>query len=397
MESLRELYKVGNGPSSSHTMGPARAAKVFMGRYPEATSYEAVLYGSLAATGEGHLTDYIIIKTMDPKPVKITWRPEDFRPFHPNAMQFIAYNEANEEIGTWTVYSVGGGSIIEEGQARDEVESVYPNTTMNDVLDVCKEKNWTLADYVYAYEADIKHYLEEILAVMRESLMNGLVAEGTLPGKLNYPRRAKQFFEQAKANPEDLSILIYAYALAVSEQNACGDVVVTAPTCGASGVLPGVLFALQEREGYSDEQLVDALAVAGLVGDLIKTNASISGAEVGCQGEVGSACSMAAAAVAFLKGASNLHCEYSAEIGLEHHLGMTCDPVYGYVQVPCIERNAVAAKRAYDAAKYAMLTDGYHTITLDQVMQTMKETGHDLMAKYRETAQGGLAKHFAEC
>ena len=301
MESLRELYKVVNGPSSSHTMGPARAAKVFMGRYPEATSYEAVLYGSLAATGEGHLTDYIIIKTMDPKPV------------------------------------------------------------------------------------------------MRESLMNGLVAEGTLPGKLNYPRRAKQFFEQAKANPEDLSILIYAYALAVSEQNACGDVVVTAPTCGASGVLPGVLFALQEREGYSDEQLVDALAVAGLVGDLIKTNASISGAEVGCQGEVGSACSMAAAAVAFLKGASNLHCEYSAEIGLEHHLGMTCDPVYGYVQVPCIERNAVAAKRAYDAAKYAMLTDGYHTITLDQVMQTMKETGHDLMAKYRETAQGGLAKHFAEC
>ena len=177
MESLRELYKVGNGPSSSHTMGPARAAKVFMGRYPEATSYEAVLYGSLAATGEGHLTDYIIIKTMDPKPVKITWRPEDFRPFHPNAMQFIAYNEANEEIGTWTVYSVGGGSIIEEGQARDEVESVYPNTTMNEVLDVCKEKNWTLADYVYAYEADIKPYLEEILAVMRESLMNGLVAE----------------------------------------------------------------------------------------------------------------------------------------------------------------------------------------------------------------------------
>ena len=397
MESLRELYKVGNGPSSSHTMGPARAARVFMKRYPEANSYEAILYGSLAATGEGHLTDYIIIKTMDPKPVKITWRPEDFRPFHPNAMQFIAYNEANEEIGTWTVYSVGGGSIIEEGQARDEVDSVYPNTTMNEVLEVCQEKNWTLADYVYAHEADIKPYLEEILAVMRESLMNGLVAEGTLPGKLNYPRRAKQFFEQAKANPEDLSILIYAYALAVSEQNACGDVVVTAPTCGASGVLPGILFALQEREGYTDEQLIDALAVAGLIGDLIKTNASISGAEVGCQGEVGSACSMAAAAVAFLKGASNLHCEYAAEIGLEHHLGMTCDPVYGYVQVPCIERNAVAAKRAFDAAKYSMLTDGYHTITLDQVMQTMKETGHDLMAKYRETAQGGLAKHFPEC
>ena len=197
--------------------------------------------------------------------------------------------------------------------------------------------------------------------------------------------------------PEDLSVLIYAYALAVSEQNASGDVVVTAPTCGASGVIPGTLFALQQFEGYSDDQLVDALAVAGLIGNLIKTNASISGAEVGCQGEVGSACSMAAAAVAYLKGASNLHCEYAAEIGLEHHLGMTCDPVFGYVQVPCIERNAVAAKRAYDAAKYAMLTDGYHTITLDQVMQTMKETGHDLMAKYRETAQGGLARHFAEC
>lgn len=397
MESLRELYKVGNGPSSSHTMGPARAAKVFMNRYPEATSFEAILYGSLAATGEGHLTDYIIIKTMQPKPVKITWRPEDFRPFHPNAMELIAYNEAEEKLGSWTVYSVGGGSIMEEGQARDEVESVYPQSTMADVLAVCEEKNWTLADYVYEYEADIKPYLKEILTVMRESLNNGLIAEGTLPGKLNYPRRAKQFYEQAKAAKEDLSILIYAYALAVSEQNACGDVVVTAPTCGASGVIPGVLFALQEFEGYSDEQLIDALAVAGLVGDLIKTNASISGAEVGCQGEVGSACAMAAAAVAFLKGASNLHCEYAAEIGLEHHLGMTCDPVYGYVQVPCIERNAVAAKRAYDAAKYSMLTDGSHTITLDQVMQTMKETGCDLMAKYRETAQGGLAKHFAEC
>ncbi|MDE5978103.1 MAG: L-serine ammonia-lyase [Turicibacter sp.] len=397
MESLRELYKVGNGPSSSHTMGPARAAKIFMNRYKEATSYEAILYGSLAATGEGHLTDYIIIKTMEPKPVKITWRPEDFRPFHPNAMQFIAYNESHEELGTWTVYSVGGGSIMEEGQARDEVESIYPHSTMKEVLEVCRENHWTLADYVYTYEPTIKSYLEEILSVMRESLQNGLVAEGTLPGKLNYPRRAKQFHEQAKLQRDDLSILIYAYALAVSEQNACGDVVVTAPTCGASGVLPGVLFALQEFEGYHDEQLIDALAVAGLIGNLIKTNASISGAEVGCQGEVGSACSMAAAAVAFLKGASNLHCEYSAEIGLEHHLGMTCDPVYGYVQVPCIERNAVAAKRAYDAAKYAMLTDGDHTITLDQVMQTMKETGLDLMAKYRETAQGGLAKHFAEC
>lgn len=397
MESLRELYKVGNGPSSSHTMGPARAAKVFMGRYPEASSYEAVLYGSLAATGEGHLTDYIIIKTMDPKPVKITWRPEDFRPFHPNAMQFIAYTEAGEALGDWTVYSVGGGSIIEEGQGRNEVVAAYPDSTMADILKVCEEKNWTLADYVYEHESDIKPYLVEILTVMRETLENGLKAEGNLPGKLNYPRRAKQFHEHAKSMPEDLSVLIYAYALAVSEQNASGDVVVTAPTCGASGVIPGTLFALQQFEGYSDDQLVDALAVAGLIGNLIKTNASISGAEVGCQGEVGSACSMAAAAVAYLKGASNLHCEYAAEIGLEHHLGMTCDPVFGYVQVPCIERNAVAAKRAYDAAKYAMLTDGYHTITLDQVMQTMKETGHDLMAKYRETAQGGLAKHFAEC
>ena len=397
MESLRELYKVGNGPSSSHTMGPARAAKVFMNRYKEAASFEAILYGSLAATGEGHLTDYIIIKTMEPKPVKITWKPEDFRPFHPNAMKFIAYDENEKELGSWTVYSIGGGSIIEEGQARDEVPTIYPHSSMNEVLEVCRKNNWTLSDYVYQYEPDIKEYLGEILKIMRRTLMNGLVAEGTLPGKLNYPRRAKNFYEQAKANKGELSILIYSYALAVSEQNACGDVVVTAPTCGASGVIPGVLFALQEEEGYTDEQLIDALAVAGLVGNLIKTNASISGAEVGCQGEVGSACSMAAAAVAFLKGASNLHCEYAAEIGLEHHLGMTCDPVYGYVQVPCIERNAVAAKRAYDAAKYAMLTDGYHTNTLDQVMQTMKETGLDLMAKYRETAQGGLAKHFAEC
>ncbi|MGL4372386.1 MAG: L-serine ammonia-lyase, iron-sulfur-dependent, subunit beta, partial [Turicibacter sp.] len=271
------------------------------------------------------------------------------------------------------------------------------HSTMNDILKACEEKGWTLADYVYEYEPDIKPYLESIRSVMKEAMVNGLAAQGNLPGKLNYPRRAYQFYEHTKNEKEDLSILIYAYALAVSEQNASGDIVVTAPTCGASGVIPGTLFALQELKGYSDEQIVDALAVAGLVGNLIKTNASISGAEVGCQGEVGSACSMAAAAVAYLRGGSNLHCEYAAEIGLEHHLGMTCDPVFGYVQVPCIERNAVAAKRAYDAAKYAMLTDGYHTITLDQCMETMKETGHDLMAKYRETAQGGLAKHFSEC
>ncbi|HAX72491.1 MAG TPA: serine dehydratase [Firmicutes bacterium] len=397
MESLRELYKVGNGPSSSHTMGPARAARVFQSRYPLATSFEVVLYGSLAATGEGHLTDYIIKKTLEPSVVEIVWRAEDFKPFHPNAMKFIGYNEAKEVVGEWTVYSVGGGSIIEEGQGRGDVAAIYPHSTMAAILQVCEEKGWTLADYVYEYEPDIKPYLEDIRSVMKEALVNGLSVDGPLPGKLNYPRRAKQFYEHAKKDEKDLSILIYAYALAVSEQNASGDIVVTAPTCGASGVIPGVLFAIQEFEGYSDEQIIDALAVAGLIGNLIKTNASISGAEVGCQGEVGSACSMAAAAVSYLRGGSNLHCEYAAEIGLEHHLGMTCDPVFGYVQVPCIERNAVAAKRAYDAAKYAMLTDGYHTITLDQCMETMKETGHDLMAKYRETAQGGLAKHFAEC
>ncbi len=393
MESLKELYKVGNGPSSSHTMGPARAAEVFLKNYPDATSFEVTLYGSLAATGEGHLTDYIINKTLNPVPVKFVWKAEEFRQFHPNAMKFVAFND-DKEIGDWVVYSVGGGSIIEEGQSRSDVAQLYGHSKMDDILAYCEAHELTLAEYVYEYEPDIAPFLKEILNVMRETLERGLKAEGALPGKLNYPRRASMFYEQAKRMPDDISILIYAYASAISEQNGSGDVVVTAPTCGACGVIPGVLFALQEREGYSDDELVDALAVAGLVGNLIKTNASISGAEVGCQGEVGSACSMAAAAVCYLLGGTNQHCEYAAEIGLEHHLGMTCDPVYGYVQVPCIERNAVAAKRALDAAKYSLLTDGVHTISFDQVTITMKETGHDLMAAYRETALGGLAKHF---
>ena len=395
MESLKELYKVGNGPSSSHTMGPARAAEVFLKNYPQATSFEVTLYGSLAATGEGHLTDYIINKTLEPVPVEFIWKAEEFRPFHPNAMKFVALKD-KEPLGDWIVYSVGGGSIMEEGQNRGDVPQVYGHSKMDDILAYCDEQGLTLAEYVYEYEPEIGGFLAEVLTIMRETLQRGLLEEGSLPGKLHYPRRAAMFHEQAKRRPDDVSILIYAYALAVSEQNGSGDVVVTAPTCGACGVIPGVLLALQEAHGYSDEELVDALAVAGLIGNLIKTNASISGAEVGCQGEVGSACSMAAAAVAYLLGGTNQHCEYAAEIGLEHHLGMTCDPVYGYVQVPCIERNAVAAKRALDAAKYSLLTDGTHTISFDQVTITMKETGHDLMAAYRETALGGLAKHFYE-
>ncbi|WP_304340970.1 L-serine ammonia-lyase, iron-sulfur-dependent, subunit alpha [Metaclostridioides mangenotii] len=397
MDSLKELFKIGNGPSSSHTMGPQRASERFKNDNPDAESFRVHLYGSLAATGKGHLTDYIIEKTIAPKKVEIIWKEEEVKEFHPNGMMLEALDKDGKVTADWTVYSVGGGTLAEEGQRNSKANSVYSLETMDDLIKWCEENNKTLVDYVVENDShDILEYLDKIREAMKNAVKEGLSTDEVIPGKLSLKRRAGDFYKKYQEDKE-FSTLVYAYALAASEQNASGNIIVTAPTCGAAGVIPGILFAMQDHYGYDDKKLVEALCVAGMLGNIIKTNASISGAEVGCQGEVGAACSMAAGAVAYLKGGDVRHIEYAAEIGLEHHLGMTCDPVYGYVQIPCIERNAMAAKRAYDAADYSLLTDGHHSITLDQVVETMKETGIDMMDKYKETAKGGLAKHFFSC
>ena len=397
MDTLKELFKIGSGPSSSHTMGPQRAAERFKNENPDAESFRAILYGSLAATGKGHLTDYIIEKTIAPKKVEIVWEEDIIKDFHPNGMKFEALDKDKNVTAEWTVYSVGGGTIAEEGQRNSKSNSIYHLDTMDEIVKWCKENNKTLVDFVLECEPkDIKDYIKTIKDAMRKSIDDGLSTDEIIPGKLLLKRRASTFYNAYKKD-KSFSTLVYAYALAASEQNASGNIIVTAPTCGSAGVIPGIFFAMQDFYNYDDEKIIEALLVAGIIGNIIKTNASISGAEVGCQGEVGAACSMAGAAVAYLKGGTIDHIEYAAEIALEHHLGMTCDPVYGYVQIPCIERNAMAAQRAYDAANYALLTDGSHSVSLDQVVETMKETGIDMMDKYKETAKGGLAKHFFSC
>ena len=397
MDTLKELFKIGSGPSSSHTMGPQRAAERFKNENPDAESFRAILYGSLAATGKGHLTDYIIEKTIAPKKVEIVWEEDIIKDFHPNGMKFEALDKDKNVTAEWTVYSVGGGTIAEEGQRNSKSNSIYHLDTMDEIVKWCKENNKTLVDFVLECEPkDIKDYIKTIKDAMRKSIDDGLSTDEIIPGKLLLKRRASTFYNAYKKD-KSFSTLVYAYALAASEQNASGNIIVTAPTCGSAGVIPGIFFAMQDFYNYDDEKIIEALLVAGIIGNIIKTNASISGAEVGCQGEVGAACSMAAAAVAYLKGGTIDHIEYAAEIALEHHLGMTCAPVYGYVQIPCIERNAMAAQRAYDAANYALLTDGSHSVSLDQVVETMKETGIDMMYKYKETAKGGLAKHFFSC
>lgn len=397
MESLKELFKIGNGPSSSHTMGPQRAAEQFKAKHPEAVSFRAHLYGSLAATGEGHLTDYIIKKTLQPKEVEILWKEDVIKEYHPNGMMLEALDADKNVIGDWTIYSVGGGTIAEEGMRNSGANDTYPHSTMEEIIVWCKQNNKNFVDYVKTYDdADIMDYLVTIKDAMKKSVDDGLATTEVIPGKLNLERKASYFYKQYIANKQ-LNTLVYAYALAASEQNASGYVIVTAPTCGSAGVIPGIFFAMQEFYGYDDKMMLEALAVAGLVGVLVKRNGSVSGAEVGCQGEVGVACAMAAAAIAFLKGGSLRQIEYAAEIGLEHHLGMTCDPAYGYVQIPCIERNAMGAQRALDAANYALLTDGEHHVTFDQIVKIMDETGRDMMDKYRETSKGGIAKLFFTC
>ncbi|MDR1707516.1 MAG: L-serine ammonia-lyase [Prevotella sp.] len=392
MESIRNLYKIGHGPSSSHTMAPQKAALMFKEKNADADSFRVTLYGSLAATGKGHLTDDAIIKTLHPYSSEIVWVPEIVLPYHTNGMKFeaIKNGKPNDE---WIIYSIGGGDLS-DGSKKVVTESIYNKTTMKDILEWCQQTGKTFWEYVEDKEGkEIYDYLGTVWETMEAAIHRGMDAEGLLPGGLGLQRKSSMYYVKSRGYQGSMKsrALIYSYALAVSEENASGGLIVTAPTCGSCGVLPSVLFHLKTNHDYSDQKIKRALATAGLIGNLVKHNASVSGAEVGCQGEVGVACAMAAAAACQLFGGSTQQIEYAAEMGLEHHLGLTCDPVCGLVQVPCIERNAFAAARALDSCSFAMLSDGKHLINFDKVVKTMQQTGHDLPSLYKETSMGGLA------
>lgn len=392
MHSLKELYRIGKGPSSSHTIGPERACKIFMEENPEATSFKVRLYGSLAKTGEGHGTGRVIESILKNVTVEYDMVSECS---HPNTMDLIAYMGATK-IAQMRVYSIGGGAVRIEGRPVTEGAEIYTLHTMADIRAYCEEHGMRLCDYVFACEGEgLRDYLAEVWQAMKSAVERGVCQTGILPGGLAVERRAKTLYDGIVEN-EGAEIrenrLVCAYAFAVGEENAAGGTIVTAPTCGACGVLPAVLKYSQERKNYTDEEIINALATAGLIGNLIKTNASISGAECGCQAEIGSACCMATAALAELRGLTLGQIEYGAEVAMEHHLGLTCDPICGLVQIPCIERNAVAAMRAINAASLAYFLSDSRKISFDLVVQTMYETGKDLKHSYRETAEGGLAK-----
>lgn len=397
MQSLQELYKIGNGPSSSHTMGPKRATEMFKSQYPNADKFKIVLYGSLALTGKGHLTDYIIKKTLEGYEVEIEFDLKTECNIHPNTFDISAYSQ-EKLLDTWRIYSVGGGTFKIEGNKETIFKDIYPQKNFQEIKEFIKEKEIDLYEYVCQQEGnEITTFLNEVWKAMQNAIKNGLTTTGTIPGKLKLPRKAKKIYEnQFKFETPDIkkTRLLSSYAYATSEENASGGVIVTAPTCGACGILPAVLYYMKEEYHVTDEEIVKALAVAGVIGNVVKTNASISGAECGCQAEVGTACSMAAGACAYLLKLDIERIENSAEVAMEHHLGLTCDPIYGYVQIPCIERNAVAAMRAFDAASLSLMLEKRKKISFDLVVETMYETGKDLGKHYRETSEGGLAKKY---
>ena len=399
MKSIRDLYKIGKGPSSSHTMGPARAAEIFKSENPDAERYEVVLYGSLAKTGIGHGTDRVLRDVFAPKDVQIVFAehdPDDLK--HPNTLDLSAFTGA-EKTASIRVESIGGGDIVVEGRPGLEPPEVYPENSFAEIAQFCAWRQVSLPQYVEMNEGpEIWDFLKDIWNAMRKEIRDGLSAEGVLPGGLNVQRKAKYLFE--RGHQVDIPQVrelqqVCAYAFAAAEQNAGNGTIVTAPTCGSCGVLPAVLLYLQDKYKFTDEKIAEALSVAGLLGCLIKRNASVSGAECGCQAEIGSACSMAAAAMSQLMGLSIQEIEYSAEIAMEHHLGLTCDPICGLVQIPCIERNAVAAKRAIDASNLAHMLVGTRTISFDMVVRTMYETGLSINKAFRETSEGGLARLYS--
>lgn len=394
MKSLRSLFRIGLGPSSSHTMGPNRAAKIFAERCPDAEQYRVTLYGSLAATGKGHMTDKAILEVLEPiAKVELIWEPTIFLPFHPNGMKFEGIKNG-KNIDEWTIYSIGGGELANESTIKSE-DDIYPLTTLHDIMKWCDETGCTYWEYVEKYEGpEIWDFIAKVWETMKNTIARGLEHEGVLPGGLGIQRKACTYLLKAASYSSSVKskAKVYAYALATSEENASGTEVVTAPTCGSCGVLPAVLYHLSQEHINSEPRILRAIATAGLFGNIAKENASISGADVGCQGEVGVACAMAAAAACQLFGGTITQIEYAAEMGLEHHLGLTCDPMCGLVQVPCIERNAIAASRALDACTYAALSDGKHKIDYDRIVEVMRETGHDLPSLYKETSTGGIAK-----
>jgi L-serine dehydratase len=376
-------------------MGPRFAAEAFKAAATEAARLRVTLYGSLAATGRGHLTDVAVSAPFAPAPVEIIWLSGQSLPRHPNGMKFEALDASGGVLASRILYSVGGGALLDEDGKPDGDGDVYPYTCMQEILEQTEREGLLIWEPAGLHEGEgIWYYLSGIWAAMKKAIATGLNAEGKLPGPLNVPRKASAYHARAQSMVGYFgeTALLFAYALAVSETNAAGGEIVTAPTCGASGVLPAVLFFLQQQSKFPDEKICRALATAGMIGNIVKRNASISGAEVGCQGEVGTACAMAAGAAAQLLGGSVRQIEYAAEMGLEHHLGLTCDPIAGYVQIPCIERNAIAAVRAVDCAAYALLSDGHHIVSFDEVVRSMWETGCDMKSSYRETAEGGLAK-----
>lgn len=397
MQSLKYLYRIGNGPSSSHTMGPIAAARRFLYEFNDADEYEIILYGSLAKTGKGHMTDSAVRSVFAEHKCNIIFDAETETDVHPNTMDIIAYRNG-EQMARKRFYSVGGGEVCEDGELSAEHETVYSMHSFDEISAYCRERDMRLWQYVEECEGrEIWDYLSEVWRVMQEAIKRGIAEEGILPGGIRLQRKARYLYRQKHIDESEetkTNRLICAYAYAVSEENASGGVIVTAPTCGACGVLPAVLKYLQTKRRFGDCEILHALATASIIGNLIKTNASISGAECGCQAEIGSACAMAAAAAAELYELDLDQIEYAAEMSIEHHLGLTCDPIGGLVQIPCIERNAIAAMRALNAVNLADFLADSRKISFDMIVDTMYETGKDLKVMYRETSEGGLAKKF---
>ena len=397
MDTIKHLFRIGYGPSSSHTMGPQRAAEIFYHKNPNANRYLVTLYGSLAATGKGHMTDKAINDVLGIDRTTIIWQPDVMLPYHPNGMEFESLDEAGNVTDDWTVYSVGGGRIDDKGDRipPETISNIYPHCNMREIQAYLNETGMNFWEYVEECEgSEIWDYLRDIWHVMSDAVDRGVRAEGMIPGGLGITRKANLYFRRSQLTREGFihSTPMSAYALAVSEENATGGKIVTAPTCGSCGVVPAVLRYFQLKMDISENNILRALATAGVVGNVAKHTGSISGAEVGCQGEIGVACAMAAAAASYFYSGTSRQIEYAAESGLEHHLGLTCDPVAGLVQVPCIERNAAAANAALFAAQFVMFSDGMHRVNFDDVIEVMMHTGIDMPRLYRETSEGGLAK-----
>ncbi|MBR2044219.1 MAG: L-serine ammonia-lyase, iron-sulfur-dependent, subunit alpha [Clostridia bacterium] len=399
MKTIADIYKYGKGPSSSHTMGPEKAAMLFLEKYPNADNYEVTLYGSLSKTGKGHLTDFVISEVFSGKNYNITFNNEKTDLLHPNTMDFCAYKN-NTQIGFMQVLSIGGGEIHVVGTKSKHLPDIYPHTNFTDIKEFCTDKGITIFDYIKSVEPkETFDHLAFVWEKMKESVKTGLKTQGTIPGSLKLTRKAGYLFSQKhfdETGETKENRIACSYAFAVAEQNASAGQIVTAPTCGSAGVMPAVLLYTQQKRGFSDNDIVRALAVGGLIGNIIRTNASVSGAECGCQAEIGSACSMAAAALCELYEMDIEQIEYAAEIAMEHHLGLTCDPICGLVQIPCIERNAVAAMRAINAVNLSQFLRGTRRVSFDTVVKTMYRTGLDMNQKYKETAEGGLAEVFFE-